>query len=205
MKVITKKTENYSMSFTTAGLLRKESIAAASLFLDLHDWNTVRERVFLDNIFQLRTQNSIKRIFSEIRSRLELLTIDEMSLLSCGAHQDEGYLLWLALCRRYKFIAEFAQEIMREKFLSMRYQMEPADFNIFLEQKAVTHEGLLTIADSTRNRLRQMLFQFMRESGITDKQDRILTAFFSNSFVLLLRKNRCIDAVFFPAANLGKI
>jgi len=55
------KKEKYSMSFTTGGLFYRESVALAMLFVELNDWDSVREKVLSENLLQYRTLNTSKR------------------------------------------------------------------------------------------------------------------------------------------------
>ena len=38
-----------------------------------------------------------------------------------GSSQEQKAVLWLAVCRHYRFIHEFATEVLREKFLTYQY------------------------------------------------------------------------------------
>jgi hypothetical protein len=96
--------DKYSMSFTTGSLFYLESVKLAELFIALEDWNAVRNKVLSENLLQARTQNTSKRVCREIISRLKTLTPLEIDLLINGSPQEQTYLLWIAVCRRYKFI-----------------------------------------------------------------------------------------------------
>jgi len=105
----------YSMSFSTGGLYHQESVKVAQLYLESGDWVKVRDTIIQENILQTRTLASAKKISEEIRSRLKLLTDQELGVLTEGPSQDQAYILWLSVCRRYRFIYEFAVEVLREK------------------------------------------------------------------------------------------
>ena len=106
----------YSMSFTTAPLLFQETLLVAELYAAERDWQLVREQALRENLLQMRTVNSAKRIFSEISSRLRQLTPAQMELLLTGSRREQNYLLWLAYCKRYRFVYDFAVEVLRESF-----------------------------------------------------------------------------------------
>ena len=97
------------MAFTTGGLFHRDSVKLAELYLDLKEWDSVRDKVFFKNLLQSRTLNSLTRVSREIISRLKTLEADELDLLISGSTQEQKYLLWLAVCRRYRFIADFAK------------------------------------------------------------------------------------------------
>ena len=154
------------MSFGAGALLHSESVRAAALFLELGDWQRLRERVLAENLLQARTLASSKRVCREISSRLEMLNGSETELLVHGIAQDQVHLLWIAVCRRYRFIADFASEVIRERFLALRFDLDYADFDHFFDGKAAMHPELDSITPSTRNKLRQVLFRMLREATL---------------------------------------
>ena len=82
-------------------------------------------------------------------------------------------LLWVAVCRRYPFIREFATEVLREHFLVLRRRLVFADFDHFLNAKALWHAELDDIAKSTQLKLRQNLFRMLREADLLSDQYEI--------------------------------
>ncbi len=163
----------YSMSFTTGTLLYRESITVAQLYQELGDWNTVRDRVIAENRLQMRTLNSSKRIGREINSRLKTLTPLELAILNDDLQQEQAYVLWLAVCKRYRFIYEFAVEVIREKFLRFDFMLAPVEFDAFFNAKAEWHPEVERVAPSTRNKLRQFVFKMLREADLIGSDRRI--------------------------------
>ena len=98
--------------------------------------------------------------------RLQEFSDRELDLLISGSQEDQNHLLWVAVCRRYRLVAEFAVEVVRERFLSMGATLELADFDAFFFRKADWHEELDTLKPATRNKLRQVLFGMMRDAGL---------------------------------------
>jgi len=162
--------KKYTMSFTTGGLFRSESVKLAKLFVDLNDWEEVRDRMTSENLLQTRTFSTSKRIGREIVSRLKTLSTEELDLLTSISPQEQGYLLWIATCRRYQFIADFAIEVLREKYLSLKTDLNYDDYESFFNQKSEWHPELEEISTATRSKLRQVLFKILREADLlTDK------------------------------------
>ncbi|MBC8421195.1 MAG: DUF1819 family protein [Desulfobacterales bacterium] len=165
---------NYNMSFTTGGLFYNDSLEALGLYLTLKDWKIVRERMLSDNLLQSRTRSSAIRINREICLRLATLTEKQLRLLESGLAQEQRYLLWIAVCKRYSLICEFMEEVVRDKFLRMDLQISPTDYDIFFAEKAETHSELDRLSASTRAKLRQVLFKIMREAEVISKDNMIL-------------------------------
>jgi hypothetical protein len=170
-------TENrYSMSFTSGALLYQESLGVANLLEKVGDWDVVRERVMKDNLLQMRTLNASKRIFREVASRLKQLTPAELALLRTGTRQEQNHLLWLAICKRYRFIYDFAADVVREKFLRLDFDLSYDAYDVFFNNKAEWHPEVEGVAESTRKKLRQVLFKMMREANLLTQDNQILPA-----------------------------
>lgn len=173
----------YSMTFTTCSLLVQESIKVAELFFKKKDWKKVSQIAADENLFQYRTVSSLKRTLSEIISRLKLLSEDALNLLINGYKEEQLQILWLAVCLRYPFIYEFSVEVIREKYRSMQYKIEQFDFDAFFNSKMNYHESLENITETTRKKLKQVLFKMMKEAEIIDKDDNVQAALLSDRII----------------------
>ena len=192
------KNHRYSMSFTTGALFYRESVRLAALFVDLKDWNAVRNTVLADNLLQARTQNTSKRVCREIISRLKTLSVQELELLIKGTSQEQTYLLWVAICRRYTFIGDFAVEIIRERFISLKVELSNEDFEAFIHKKSEWHSEIDTIQPSTRSKLRQILFKMLREAELLTVNNTINAALLSPRLVQVIAHHKRQDLLFFP-------
>jgi hypothetical protein len=188
----------YSMSFTTGGLFRNESLTLIFLYLELSDWDAVRDKVCEQNILQARTINSLKRVTREIISRLKTLSINEIKLLSNASRQEQGYLLWLAVCRRYRFIADFSIEVLHERYISLKTDLTYNDFDSFFNKKSEWHTELEEIRPATRQKLRQVLFKMLREADLLTSQNIIIATMLSRDIVRAIPVENRRDILCFP-------
>jgi hypothetical protein len=170
-------TENrYNMSFTAGALLYRESLKVARLYEELGDWEAVRTRVMDDNLLQMRTPSAAKRVFREVASRLKHLTPAQLALLLTGTRQEQNHVLWLAICKRYCFIYDFAVDVMREKFIRLDFDLSYEAYDVFFNNKAEWHPEVEGLAESTRKKLREVLFKMMREANLLTPDNQILPA-----------------------------
>lgn len=186
------------MSFTAGTLFRQESVNLAGLYLEKGDWNEVRDEVVARNLLQARTTNSAKRICREICSRLKRLNKDELELLVEGDHQEQAYLLWLAVCRRYRFIHDFSVEVIRERFLTLRYDLSYEDYDAFFNAKMEWHGELEKITATTRTKLRQVLFKMLREAELLDAGNSIIPVMLSPRLITVVCRYSNRDLRLFP-------
>ena len=187
------------MSFSTGSLFHRESVALAALFLELGDWNAVRDKVLSGNLLQARTLNTLKRVCREIISRLKTLGSREIELLVHGTPQDQGYLLWIAVCRRYKFVADFAVEVIRERFITLKMDLHYEDFDSFFNRKSEWHPELDEIQPATRNKLRQVLFKMLREADLLTADNAIHAAMLSSRILEAIPPGSHQVILVFPA------
>ena len=61
----------YILSYTTASLSAYESEVMAGLYLEVGDWSSVRKSVIDDNILQKGTLTGRRKLFNELKKRLE--------------------------------------------------------------------------------------------------------------------------------------
>ncbi|MDQ7073616.1 MAG: DUF1819 family protein [Gammaproteobacteria bacterium] len=193
--------EKYSMSFTVAALLRQESLNLAELYLKQGDWAEVRSEVLVHNLLQARAENSAKRTCTEIISRLQQLSHNEIDLLVVGSQQEQGYLLWLAVCRRYRFIYEFSDEVIRERFFTLKYDLSYGDYDVFFHAKMVWHGELEKLTKTTKNKLRQVVFKMLREADLLTLDNQLIPAILSARLINIIGHHSPRDLYIFPVIN----
>lgn len=133
-----------------------------------------------ESITSLPKAASRHRTLREIASRLSKLNDAELRFFGeTKDRTDQQALLWLAVCREYRFVHEFMMEIVRERFLSLQAELAVENFDTFFARKAEWNDGLAGISPTTRSKLRQVLFRIMREAGIISRENIILATYIS--------------------------
>ena len=188
----------YRLSFSVGGLLLQGASIGAGLYLELRDWRAVRAAIDVDNLLQSRTVASAKRLGRELVQRLAELTDDELQLLLDATAAERGHLMWAAACRRYELIGEFAEEVLRERFLLLAPSLDHQDFDSFVRSKALWHEELVEIKDSTLRKLRSNVFLMLMEAGFLSVGGRIMPALLSERLSVALGSHTPSDLRFFP-------
>ncbi len=190
--------DRYSMSFTTGSLFHCESVKLATMYIDLGNWNAVRDKVIAENLLQTRTLNTLKRVCREVISRLKTLSSGELEFLLECSHQEQAYLLWLAVCRRYRFIADFAVEVLRERFITLKTDLSHEDYDTFFNRKAAWHSELDEISPATRSKLRQILFKMLREADLLTANNMINAAMLCSRLLDVVSQCNRRDVLYFP-------
>lgn len=188
----------YSLSFTTGGLLAREAGLIAPLYLQDRDWRAVRRTVIEENLLQTRTTSSRTRITREAIQRLSVLNNSELELIVEASLTERCHLMWVAACRRYELIGDFAEEVLRERFLLMTPTLSFDDFDRFITGKSLWHPELDDLKNSTRSKLRQNLFRMLREAGLLTEHGDIVPAVVSGRVLSLFQSHVPSDVRFLP-------
>lgn len=190
--------KRYRMSFTSGGIFFHESLKLTELYLENLDWETVKKIALNDNILQTRTISSSKRLCREILFRLQTLSHNEIELLAQTNPQEQRYILWISICRLYRFIAEFAVELLRERYINLKNDLSFEEFDTFYNRKSEWHSELDQISTSTRKKLRQVLFRMLRESGLLSTSNTINGVILSPVLINAIPQDQKMSVLFFP-------
>ncbi len=189
----------YKMSFATGGLMLNESVEVVRLHASSKTWDATLHRALEAGITSLPKAASRRRTLREIVNRVSTLDAEERMYLIEGAdRQDQQALLWLATCRAYRFVREFATEVIYERFLSLQLDLPPSSFDLLFSAKAEWDDTLGRISPSTRKKLRQVLFRMMREANVISEDNRILPTCVSPHLETMLGRKHPHELVLFP-------
>jgi hypothetical protein len=196
--------EPYLLSFTGANLSLSKSLSLARAFDEYGSWEVVEERLLPENILQMRTNSAAVRVHQEIVPRLQTLTEGQMELLIEGSYLEQKHMLWLAVCKRYRYIRDFAIEVIREKYLRMDYQVTDLDYTSFFNRKADWHEELEEITESTENKIRQVLFRMLKEAEILSEDNVIIETILTQKEKRAMMEDAPISFKIFPMILKGE-
>lgn len=191
----------YLMSFTTGGMFYQDSVNLTNIYLDKKCWPEVKEIALLDNLLQARTKSTAQRVLGEIIARLTLLTDNQLQLLANGTRSEQNYILWLAICKRYSFIREFATEVLREKFLSLEIMLTHDDYDYFYNKKAQWHEELENLKPTTKNKNRSVIFRMLLEAELMTSGNLIIPALFTKELVAVIAVDNASFFTCYPISD----
>lgn len=186
----------YRLSFTVGGLLAEQGRTVAGLMVgdtavaaavdtlpsaDRDDdafapaelLESVRRYAVAENVLQIRTRAAGVRIVNEVIKRLSALTMGELHCIADAdtLQSDRRALMWVAMCRYYALVGEFAQEVLREHFLIGAPAITYDDYDHFMLGKAMWHPEIDDLSTSTSAKLRSNVFKAMVEAGLVNRSD----------------------------------
>lgn len=198
MMTDTPRRSRYALSFTSGALLTTEAALIAPVYLSNHDWVSTRAQVKNDNLLKSRVASSATRLLGALIPRIQLLSDTELQIVADGTSTERGHLMWAAACRRYGLIGEFAEEVLRERFLTLAGTVSYVEYDSFYRAKAMWHDELDEVTGLSYRKLRQVLFRMMVEAGLLTKQGHIEPALLSSRVAECLNQRTPSDIRFFP-------
>lgn len=111
----------------------------------------------------------------------------------------------MAACRRYKLIGDFAEEVLRERFLLLIPTLHHEDFDRFITGKTLWHPELDELKPSTRAKLRQNVFRMLYEAGLLSPSREIIPAVVSGRVRDALTANKPSDIRFLPTTLSAEV
>lgn len=198
--------KRYRLSFTVGGLLAQQGRILAEMYLRHiessgvnHSPQTevgesitaIRPQAVAENALAIRTASANKRIVAETTRRLSTLSFEELAYLGGpdSSTADREMLMWIAMCRYYAIVGEFANEVLKEHYLVGNMHLDFEDYGRFIANKTSWHPELEALSDGTAKKLRSNLFKAMHEAHMLDKtNDTVAPSMLSRSLTDILMK-----------------
>lgn len=176
-----------------------ESLMIAQVYQPGEPWTCARERLLAQRASSLPKLASQTRALREVYDRIGNLSIAERHYLLADAdHAEQKAMIWLAVCRTYRFVYEFAVEVINERYQSWRLDLGHEVFDRFLADKAECNQSLTELSPSTCAKLRQVLFRILREAGLRSEDGRIQPVWLSGGMKRLIKESNLADLRIFP-------
>lgn len=182
---------DYIFSYTAATLMLHETDEVMKRYLEYKDWDKVKDLVIEENIMQKQSVSSRKRVFTEIKRRIESLTSNQLEFINEANSSDIRNLIFLSILKTYRFIFEFMAEVISKKVLMFDYKILNSDYETFFESKKYAVEQLENITEATQYKLKQVLFRILEEAMVIDntKSKNILKPHLSGEVIELIVKD----------------
>lgn len=213
--------ERYRLSFTVGGLLASQGRALAEMYLNhLKHLNhavggnvecssqtevgksivAIRQQAIEENVLAIRTDSANRRVVAETIRRLSALTVRELAYLAGldSSASDREALMWIAMCRYYAIVGEFAVEVLKKHYLVGNLHLDFDDYARFIANKATWHPELETISEGTAKKLRSNLFKAMAEAHLFDKNSDTVVSFLPSPSLTDILMKRPDSFGFFP-------
>ena len=164
------------LSFVSIALGFNECEELISHYFLARNWNKVAEEVYSQNLLKKNAASSTKRIFRELRQRLETLDSSTLDRFMEASFEDKKLILLLSIFKCYSFVFDFARVTLCDKLIVFDFKVTPEDFNSFWNTMSVEHPELDKMTVTTRKKVRQVMLRIFVEAGLLlDTKNPIIT------------------------------
>ncbi|RRF98310.1 MAG: DUF1819 family protein [Coriobacteriaceae bacterium] len=193
---------SYSLSMSGSSARVQESLLAARLYLDLHDWAAARKKIIDDNLFQLNAASSRERVSGEIVKRLRQLTDGEVEFFVSAIGDDRYAMLWVAICRTYQFVRDLSEQVIVTRYEHSMPDFPQEAYDVFFEEQAEIHPELGRMTDLGQKKMRNTVLRLLVDCHLVNSDRRITPLLPSASFKEALDPEHASDLAIFPGRVL---
>lgn len=161
---MTNISNKYRFSFTAGALLHEEMMLAANELIH-HDFKLERLSASVLNKDRSKTN---KREFAEVALRLKTLDDKEIEFLAKGSLALSKQVALLACVRAYSFIRDFFSYVILDKVSLFDFSLTERDYISFVRSRELDHPELEALADSTKYKVKQVLFRILDQAELID-------------------------------------
>ena len=140
------------------------------------------EKIDYNVVMKRENKRTNRREFQEMIKRYKKLTAAQQQLLLEIDAAGQRQLAFLGACKAHPFIRDFMIEIVREKFLTLDFELTDGDYNSFINRKIDTHPELESFSTASAKKARQVVWRILEEGGMINntKERRILPQFLNH-------------------------
>lgn len=180
--------QHYRFSFTAASLMGAEMIDLAT---ELVENDLTLDELSATSLNRARAKTN-EREFKELKIRLKSLTEKELEALTYLPREERVLLCYIACIRVYRLFREFIDEVVLDNITIFKFFIDDLDYNTFFNLKATEYTEVDNLADSTRYKIKQVMFKIMEQAGLIDniKDRNILLPYVSPQLKGVLIKDQ---------------
>lgn len=161
----------YSSGFTSEGWFQNEIGIVLTLKVEGLSRHEILAKVLGNNLFQLRSEASIKKRFQIVYRRSESFSPELMNHFINGSRLDQKALLLYSFLKCYRLPYEFFNEVILYNYRNSKTSIQNIDIEFFIERKAGLSEIVAAWRPETKRKLRNYTLLFFRESGLLQEKD----------------------------------
>lgn len=166
--------KEYSLSMSGSSARMQESLLAARTYLELRDWAATRAKIVDENLFQLNAVSSRKRVAGELVKRLKTLTDKELEFFASSYGDDRCAMLWIAICRTYRFVHDLSQEVIAGRYERTIPDFTQEAYDVFFDDQVDVHPELAKMTEGGRKKMSNTILRMLVECQLVS-DDRIIT------------------------------
>jgi hypothetical protein len=161
-------TGTYNGEIVAGSLLINESRKIARLLLNDADSEKWHQAIVIENVLQKRSPVAAKRQARLIKNRLSLMKPDLWEIVGNGSADVAIQALLAASIKHSRLVGDFMDTVIRQHWQTFKEKISAKDWNDFLEICSQVDPKVDEWTDSTRSKLKQIVFRILAESKFID-------------------------------------
>lgn len=135
----------------------------------------VREKVLIENLFDVAKEYRAKEILNGVSRRIKMLDSRGIALFCESDMATMKLIEFITIMQTDRLLAEFMNEVYREKIVVGDHDLRDADFNTYFKRKQDIDEGLMSLKDYTLKKLRNSYINYLVEAGLVSRASDVRT------------------------------
>ncbi len=165
----------YTATITTASLRLRESRIIADLLLQGVSDETWKQAIKEDNILQMSSPESIRRISGLLRARLEPMGEGVWQMVRDGDREQATQAVFAGAIKNSRLLGDFMDITLREQRILFAKMLEYRMWNEYIDGCLGRDPDMPHWSESTVARLRSAVFSMLAEAGyLKDTRSRLL-------------------------------
>ncbi|NDJ24447.1 DUF1819 family protein [Nostoc sp. B(2019)] len=142
-------TETAYAARTNHAFVLTETLRVAELMYQGATQEDIRQRVLIEDLFQLRSQVSRERALQTVLKRLQQVPEDYIQLIATGNPDTRRFTILFLILREHRLLRELIAEVLLDKIKGFDYVVNTADLRTFFEGKRDQNSTVAAWSDST--------------------------------------------------------
>ena len=157
-------TVTYNGEIVAGSLLINESRKIARLLLNNADAEAWHQAIVIENVLQKRSPVAAKRQAKLIKNRLSLMNPDLWEIVDNGSADVAIQALLAAAIKHSRLVGDFMDTVIRQHWQTFKEKISAKDWKDFLEICAQVDPKVDDWTETTRSKLKQIVFRILAES-----------------------------------------
>lgn len=130
----------------------------------------LKEKLKEKDILDCKSDSNFNKKYQSIGKRVQYLSKDLMRIFGETQIENSKFLnLYTIICSE-RFIAEFMEEVIKEKYTAFDYYLNESDFKNFMQHKEEQSEIVASWSDSGKKKMIVKIKNFLSEGGFLKKE-----------------------------------
>lgn len=160
----------YNVGLTGESFLYNETKIMAKMILEGENVENLKKRNIKENLMQHKATGSLSRVNGPVFRRISVLDEKLLQEFIKPDLDTSKFILLYAIMKTDKLVFDFVNEVYKEKLILKKEYVYKYEFDKFYEEKILFSEKLKNASDSSKNKIKQVIFKILVDAGLLKKE-----------------------------------